>query len=138
MATSAAARAQSQNDTASGASGIAATKTMTAMASARRQLPGSRLRKVPPAGAGDRDSVVIGQCLWVAMAPSRAWRAICGNESRGRPAPDEPAPETSRSVLDPSRLLQELLLEGRDVVEGGLGVLLAGDGEVVLLLLLDQ
>src|SRR5262245_11108875 len=41
-------------------------------------------------------------------------------------------------LLDMPGFREELLLELGDIVEGGLGVLLAGDGEVILLLTLHQ
>src|SRR4030095_11348493 len=55
-----------------------------------------------------------------------------------RVCPRLSARTSTRLLLDQAALLQQLLLEGGDRVQGLLGVLLAGDGLVELLLLLDQ
>src|SRR5215216_1557140 len=62
----------------------------------------------------------------------------CSEQMSARRFPAHGLRIVSSLFLDMSGFLQELLLEGSDVIERGLRVLLAGNGEVVLFLALHQ
>ena len=61
-----------------------------------------------------------------------------GQSGNDAAPPSARTPRSSVTLLDQARFLQQVLLELGDVVQGRLGVLLAGDGKVELVLLLGQ